>query len=98
MPERTIHPGETVVQALSAASSLLIVERPVRVAGDLLTYACRGCLVLSEDCTRSETSLLLGEMLAHLDKHVAAGHAGAKERSGSSRRASREVRRGVVVG
>lgn len=73
MPERTVNQGETVLQSLSFASSLLIVQTaPAR-------FECRGCISLAIDCTK--TAKLLGplELLAHLDEHLKAGDNGAKD-------------------
>lgn len=72
MPERIVNHGETVVQALSFASSILLVLVHEH-------YECRGCLVLAEDCTRSQRLPGPRAALDHLDEHLKRGDSGARD-------------------
>ena len=78
MPARLVHPGETVVQALSFASSILLVEVPASPTAPA-HYECRGCLRLALDCSLTRTLTGVGAVLEHLDEHLKSGDAGAKD-------------------
>ena len=73
MTERIVRAGETVLQALSFASSLLIVETAPNC------FECRGCIALAIDSSRSKEGMTRALLLEHLDEHRAAEHAGAKD-------------------
>lgn len=76
MPERIVQPGETVLQALSFASSLLIVQTAPEPKA---SFECRGCLILAVDCSRSVTGMTRTALIDHLDQHREQDHAGAKD-------------------
>ncbi len=72
---RYINPDETMIQGIHAASSILLVEVPHATTR---RFECRGCISLDISSTRTFDGFL-GATLDHLDEHLKAGDAGAKD-------------------
>lgn len=86
MPERIVRSGETVIQALSAISSLLLVQTTPAA------FECRGCISIALDCTQTAALAGMAEVVEHLEAHRLAGHSGAEVALEKL-----AVRRGVIL-
>ena len=81
MPARHVLPGESIIHALSFASSILLVEISTTTSGanGARLFECRGCISLAPDCTKTARLFGASAVLDHLDEHLKQGHAGAKD-------------------
>lgn len=75
---RHVEPGETIIQALHFASSILLVET-ARSPNTATLIECRGCITLAIDSTKTAKLVGASAVLNHLDEHLKNGDAGAKD-------------------
>ena len=76
---RYINPDETMIQGLHAASSILLVKPAKKHPADGTVIECRGCITLAPDCTKTARLHGATAALDHLDEHLKARDAGAKD-------------------